>query len=470
MHDQWVEPFANIIGGFEFMVPSLVGHAVKNGLLSERLLVHVLQLSQNEDSQWFLQEVDLRDGVSEQLLPLLVRLMEKSYELACTKFDEPQLAILAVHVLCTICLRAPRTSDSLARLSRVNELAASRVARHSIGVGMPFEVQDDVLESLLLDWLGDFRILVKRHHTHIADILVGNVPAFAPHLQAIGETAQNAVELIYLLAEHGLAKGDYWYVINIPQVLDNVWQMYLDDRSSLEILARRVKLCIAKAMEATGQLSEARELYAECGIQELDDLDACLAGTQMYVSVRRIVPIKGIDFLAPRELCDGKIALLFRQSGNSHCGFKFNTFDPVSNALTECQLPHEGKKWRAVLAIPDPPSQPLRVLVAPKSAEAGEDAITELMTEMMGGMFPASMAQNNRQTLERVELWEYRQFEWHEIMTRGCIPDRLVVTRVGAGCAILDNKLVVFRRFRIRLFQKVWLQQRIFCRGLHSRS
>ena len=50
------------------------------------------------------------------------------------------------------------------------------------------------------------------------------------------------------------------------------------------------------------------------------------------------------------------------------------------------------------------------------------------------------------QPIERVDLWEYKDnSRWHKIRTRGCIPDRLSVTRAGSGCVMLGKDLILFR-------------------------
>lgn len=336
MPEEWKEPFANVMAAHTTLVhmaPMFVGSAVKQRLLSERVLFVVLQLADQNDAP-FHEKVDLGEGAAQTLLSLSVQVIEQSYELASSTFDEPQLAILAVHILCLLCKRFSSAIDALLRLARADQLAQARVLRHGIANGLPLEGNVD---NLLVFLLQDFRVLVKHHHTLATGILVDSLVALAPLLDA-AETPHQSFEVIYLLAEYYLVKGDYWRVLKTPETFAPIWQLYVQDKASLEIQARPVKLCMARAMEAIGDISSAREMFASCGVQDLKVLDSCLAGKQLYVSAQPVVPVRGIRDLSSRELCDGRLALVFRQESEGNhkrLRLRFAVFEPESGSLVD---------------------------------------------------------------------------------------------------------------------------------------
>lgn len=438
---KWTEPIlVSIIGPPEFeweLTAGWVGGAVKNRTLSGRLLTNLLHMLTQQDDHSFHKEVDLGDGVKETLLTLLVLFAEQSYELACSTFDEPQLAIRAVMVLCIATTRFPSVCESLLRVARVDGLAGARVLTWGIGfAGLSLKGNFDDLICYILK---DFRILVRYRQTAATEGLVSLIPAISPYLSTA--TIEQTFDLMYLLSEHYLAKERYSQVLNIPQLFSKEWELYLQDKSRLGELARPVELCLARAFEATGQLSKARDLYASHAKQDhVDVLDVCIAGERMYTSIKLSEEIEGIDnmTLASRELPDGNIALFFKQKQGEHSRLKFHVFMTETDSLVERQLPNEGIKWRDILLIPDHPTQSLRILVSSKASTSESDSIEDLLSSMSLG------PRDSNQPAEPVELWEFHDNIWHQIKTRGCIPDRFVVTRIGRGCSILLNNLIIF--------------------------
>lgn len=54
------------------------------------------------------------------------------------------------------------------------------------------------------------------------------------------------------------------------------------------------------------------------------------------------------------------------------------------------------------------------------------------------------------QDAQCLQLWEYDEVSgWHEIKTRGCIPDKYTITGIGSQCVSIDNKVVVFGSLRL---------------------
>jgi len=186
-----------------------VGGAVKNRTLSGRLLSNLLHMLTQQDDRSFHKKVDLGDGEKETLLALLVQFAEQSYELACSTFDEPQLAIRAVMVLCLATTRFPSVCESLLRVARVNGLAGARVLTWGIGfAGLSLQGNFD---DLLCYILKDFRSLVKYRQTATTEELVSLIPAISPYLRTA--TIEQTFDLMYLLSEHYLAKERYSQVL-----------------------------------------------------------------------------------------------------------------------------------------------------------------------------------------------------------------------------------------------------------------
>jgi len=444
---QWTEPvLASVLGPPEFqwqLTVGWVGGAVKNRTLSGRLLNNLNNMLLNQDDDHFFhKEVDLGDREKETFLNLLVQFAEQSYELACSTFDEPQLAICAVMVLCLATKRFPSVCESLLRLARVNGLAGARVLTYGIGMtGLPLQGNFDDLLRYILE---DFRILVRFRQTAATEFLVALIPVLSPYLSTA--TIEQTFDLMYLLSEHHLAKERYLQVLNIPQIFAKEWELYLQDKSCLGELARPVEICLARAFEATGQLSKARDLYASHAKQDhVDVLDRCISGERMYASVKLSEEIEGIEntTLTSRELANGNIALFFKRKQGKHSRLKFQVFMTATNSLVEHRLPDEGKKWRDILLIPDHPAQSLRILVSSKESTSQSDDMNDFLQGMFSSMSLMSGG-SNQTTAEPVELWEFHDNIWHQIKTRGCIPDGYVVTRKGSGCSILLDKLIVF--------------------------
>ncbi|CAB9525805.1 expressed unknown protein [Seminavis robusta] len=369
-------------------------------------------------------------------------LIEQSYHLACSTFDEPQLCILAITVLCTLSRRFPVGIGLLIKLSQTSDLARARVASCCIANQVPCEVNiDSDFVSVLLE---DIRLLIRRRHNNFASLLVEALPALAPLVCTKTGCPQQSFELVYLYAEHIAEKGDHWKVISIPEIFSDVWQRQLED-VSLKKYARPIYLCIAKSLEATGDLSKAREIFASCGVPDLQDLDACIQGRMMYASIEASLPLKDITDLDARMVEGGNVAIFFHQKRGDKDGLRgyhvqMNMIDSGTGELVNIPLPDQSaRRWKAVRVVPDAPSSALRVLVSSANCTDGEDDGIDLMSFMIEDMMPKKGA-----LTEKVELWEFRGNRWFQIKTRGCIPDSQVVTRVGSACAVLGPFLVVF--------------------------
>uniref|UniRef100_A0A7S3L3R3 MYND-type domain-containing protein n=1 Tax=Amphora coffeiformis TaxID=265554 RepID=A0A7S3L3R3_9STRA len=442
MTEPWTEPYQHMIVGQEAMIylgPMLVGSTVYHRKLSMRALSVTLEMLHREESVPFEQKVELGDGKTESLLALSIQLTIQSYELATTKYDEPQLAILALHCLCTICKRFPPAIESLVRLGNSDELTASRVLLHGCALGINLEGDFGMLMKY---FLSDFRLLVKRRHNDIAQMLlrIGTTP---PTPIFMNTDVFLAFEFLHLLAEFLLSEQSYVHLTNLPLNFHTIWQNYQSDPSTYEQSAKPIKLCIAKAHEAIGNLSLAKELYASCGVEHQGNLDACLSGNATYVSVKGNFPLMHVDTFSSRELPDRKIALFVRLQSESQVEIKFYTIDPKLGDFQPCQLPPESSSWRATRIIPDHPSRTLRILVAPRELGTGEDGIDDLLPEMMSSLWLKDAPEISQ--LERVQVWEYKKTgQWVEVKTGGCIPDRHVVSRLGSSCDVIGNKLVVF--------------------------
>ena len=139
----------------------------------------------------------------------------------------------------------------------------------------------------------------------------------------------DAMELLYLISEFFVARGNYSRVKNIRETYSTIWKLYKEDPTGLEMCARRVKLCIARAMELTGDLQEAHDLYKSCGDSRHERLEACLDGKQVYLYEKLNVRIQnlsdGSSRLNARQLPNGKIA----RTTSPSCPLIFLTRSPI---------------------------------------------------------------------------------------------------------------------------------------------
>ena len=435
------------------MIPSLVSLALNQQMLSGRILSMLYQMleDKNESNESFCVKVELETGRKKSFRDLIVALSEQSYGIACSTFDMPQLAILAVNIQCSLCKRFPIVIDALSRLSQVNELAHARILTYGIGLhSLPLEGN---FEALISYTISDFRSLHKRQHSDAVSAflilcLVHSTHVLAPII-SYQITKEQSFELMYLIAEYYYSMGDFANVLKIPEMHKRVWQKHLGDKAMLTV-RKPTQMCIARALEATGQMLKARDLYSTYGGDQghLENIDAYISGKSIYASVKHTMVIsKGIEstFLSSRELPDGNLAVFFQQEGPSHL-FNFHIYAPTTGSFDQFALPgHEQNKWKGILMVPDLPSKALRILVSSYdcASSTSDQGITEML-ESMSVHDPTS--KKSEKLLERVELWEFDNSNnsWNQIKTRGCIPDRLVVTRPGRACAIIHNRLVLF--------------------------
>jgi hypothetical protein len=454
MPEQWAEPYGmNLIGPVNHIIPSLVYLALNKQMLSGRILsmlYHMLE-NKNESNESFCVKVELEKDGKRSFRDLIVALSEQSYGIACSTFDMPQLAILAVKIQCSLCKRFPNVIDALSRLSQVNELTHARILTYGIGFhSLPLEGN---FEALVSYTISDFRSLHKSQHSdtvsaYVMSCLVHSTHVLAPIISH-QITKEQSFELMYLMAEYYYSRGDFANVLKVPETYKTVWQKYRGDKAMLAV-RKPTQMCIARALEATGQMLKARDLYSTYGGDQghLENIDAYISGKSIYASVKhRTVISKGIEstFLSSRELPDGNLAVLFQQESPSHL-FNFHIYAPTTGSFDQFALPgHEQNKWKGILMVPDLPSKPLRILVSSYdcTSSTGDQGITEML-ESMGVHDPTS--KKSKKLLERVELWEFDNSNiiWNQIKTRGCIPDRRVVTRSGRACAIIHNRLVLF--------------------------
>jgi hypothetical protein len=414
--------------------------AVKRGLLSERAIL-ALANRMEECSDWGDQLVDMGEQETEKLLDLSLNLLGQSYELACGKYDEPQLAIMAIHLLCSIETQIPESGAKsvLRRLAMMNERAQSRIVRQSIADGLELHIAT-AQDSFVTYLLQDLRTLIERKHKGYVKMLVGSIFRLSPTLNTTGTSVEGALELLYLLSEHFLSIGKYSTVVTLPDLFRAVW-----DATSLSFSRdkRCVQLCLARAYEAMGCLQKATSLYRECGHDEtLHAIEHCLSGDRLYVSQRVGIPLAAGDYLTARELPDGTIAIFVCNRFGGRPKTDFFVVDPQDDFKPEKKaLPRNGELWHAVRVVPAPSSELLRLLVArvPEGSLDGDLHTDDMLRSMCH--LPALFGND---PVEDLEVWEYDGCIWSQIATRGCPPDRYAITRMGSHCAMLQDKIVLF--------------------------
>lgn len=388
MPETWAEPLQMTLLGLDAeteYAPMFIGKAFKSRLLSPRAAGFILlALGASEDYD-FQQQVDLGGGESEQLLQLCFQLSELSYELACTKFDEPQIAIFFLYTLCRLCKRFPSGKVSLLSISNLNETAGARVTLCAFSANLNFEyvAGSNLSDTLLMD----MRTLVGRRHIQETDILLQAIPALEKILGGIADTIPKAFEVVHLLAEFFLLTKSYWDVIRIPQTYKSVWILRSKSKENKK-LAKPIQVCIARALEATGELTRALEMRRSCGVPGSSELGSCVAGKQLYASIKAEFPWKGVEKMTSREVENGQSALFFRQTqgnGPAESRLTFGLLDLAAGTFSEQPLPKQTRKrmWQEVRIIPDPPSCPLRVLVGARVPPANaEDATKDFFSSI----------------------------------------------------------------------------------------
>jgi hypothetical protein len=189
---EWKEPFLAFntfvfdLGSTGAEVSLFASGAVKRGLLSERAIL-ALANRMEECTDWGDQLVRMGEQKTEKLLDLSLKLLGQSYELACGKYDEPQLAIFAISLLIAIEAQIPESGAKtvLRRLAMTNEQAQSRILRQSIADGLELGIAP-AQDSFVTYLLQDLRALIERKHRGYVDILVGSVFRLGPTLNTTG--------------------------------------------------------------------------------------------------------------------------------------------------------------------------------------------------------------------------------------------------------------------------------------------
>ena len=146
--EPWSEPYRNICAnadGLRFLAPMIMQLAMKKQQLSVKFISTVSfifnAVSTKEEFDMDTNIV-LEGGSSENLFSLCGRFLGHSDKVACSKYDEPQLAILALHVLCQGCQVFPKNIDiigCLLHLTSIDDRACARVLRLGIAQGLPLE-------------------------------------------------------------------------------------------------------------------------------------------------------------------------------------------------------------------------------------------------------------------------------------------------------------------------------------------
>ena len=453
--EPWSEPYTELCLKHESlckMLPSYMLEAIEKEIISEKVLGYVALIYRKvEEGERHGMATDVAhdDGTTEDLFSLCCRFLEHSYKMTSSKYDLPQVAIQTINLLCVgwIVLQDNRREylDCLLRLASIDVRAGSRVLMFGIAAGLSLKGRTRVDTRFgLFFFVYDLRMLLERKHTATAGILV-NCAERLGGVETVDSDA--AMELLYLISEYYLAIGDYSKVKNVREKYSPIWKLYEKDPRGLEIGARRVKLCIARAFELTGSLQEARDIYKSCGESSNEGLEASLDGKQVYLFQKLNFPIENLSNRAPclnaRQLPDGKLAIFFARTNGDKIVMNFNIFDPDTNSLIESELPHQGFKWRRIIVVESSPSSLLRVLVAPRNIEQDQDVNGDFMQEIYLSQI-SCLRVDDALPIEKTELWEYyhETGTWRELKTRGSIPELfLPVSR----CVMTNqNSIVLF--------------------------
>jgi hypothetical protein len=448
---KWTEPFTFLVLDEEGMTPKLIKWALKKNVLSAKAIGSVEKDIMAKGAGWGEELVQIDDeGNCSTILELSLRLLEQSYSLACSRFDEPELAIISVDVMCSIANFCPDTKtpiDTLLRVAQSNEKASARVAHASLSYPslenrLPLEPW---IDSYLSYHNEDFRYLIqtKRIETAylMADVLLRAGPMFT--------TGSGSMELMYLMAEFLFSIGEHSSVIELPISFSDAWQFSNGKEEHLKE-RRRIQFCIARSLEATGQLQRAQLMYNESGYDESAKLlDPCIAGERCYWTQQGKMNILGnssANDVTARELQDGTIAVFltrakYSEKGDEDQAINFYTVKPGSDfTLRNETLPAEGKKWKKVKVVPESKTEPLRVLVAPWTVtdqSSSEERMEDLALMMLNS------GSTSVSTSSPIELWEYGESSWNKIITRGNVPDSKALTSLGGRCEQVKDKIIL---------------------------
>jgi hypothetical protein len=219
---KWTEPLPPFLGGVGSMGPASIAWALQDKLLSA-IAIDAVQVNMKAKGEgWGDEMVQLNDGSSAAILELSLHMLEQAYALACSRFDEPELAIISVYVMCRVAgLRTDRKTpgETLMRVAQSNEKAEARVARTLMQHHLTLEPTSGSHLSVSLPYfLEDLRFMIQTKRRATAKTLFGAV--ISSDLRCVGSTA--SMELMYLMAESLFSMEEHSGVIVLAEEFPDV--------------------------------------------------------------------------------------------------------------------------------------------------------------------------------------------------------------------------------------------------------
>jgi hypothetical protein len=139
---EWKEPFERVICGkpgspaFLAVSPMFIVTALTQNFLSGKALA-AAAVKIDEGLEWTEEDVKMGFGGSQSLLDLSISMLEQSYKLATSTYDEPHHAIFALHLICRIGQKWPQ-SDAIVTLQCLAATNASLPSSHLLSASNRF--------------------------------------------------------------------------------------------------------------------------------------------------------------------------------------------------------------------------------------------------------------------------------------------------------------------------------------------
>jgi hypothetical protein len=399
----------------------------------------------------------------QSLIQTSISVLRLSYDLARRKAQR-HLAIFSIRLLQIICDQSPDSTAStvMSELESLDD--ASKIWVILIrGQEPPFSLQ-----VILQHVVEDFRYMLQHHHEFAIEIILKAVSAL--HIESVelqlGEPMPEYMEFVYLLAEYKLLKCEYHAVIALGKTFSA--QLSLATQESTNgpnsTSARRIQLCIGRALQATGNLLQAAGVFRKCEQPALAEiLERTEAQKRPFWSFCQKLSINTLQ----KPEVHGLFSFGVNEGGKQNLGiflkstqgkFPSSTRDIISFFIATCdfegtcqniqlrqdKLPASASSWVKVNIIPDFSSDKLGLLVA--SLVSDNESFDDLDSMLQNIGLSGSSGRVPVQVPLQLWVCDKQTLQWNEIPTTGAVPDRSYLNsfshavRVGRSIVVFDGK------------------------------
>jgi len=225
-------------------------------------------------------------------------------------------------------------------------------------------------------------------------------------------------EFLIIASEHLLLQDYFATVIRWHK---KVVSQCSPDHYFFALQGHSMTSCLARSLEATGDLSGAIDLYEKLGQEEkVQSLNSALSGRPHWMQIGEKWKSEVGSLIGCRLLGDHSFVFFERKlddEGHPHISCYQESCDERSG---DCGFDF-GRKWQSIKVIKDKASEPLLFLASPNSPQ------------------------------KKLELWKFDGGVWSQIETRGEQPQRRQVCSDGGDmgeCVKVGNEIFLFHCVR----------------------